>query len=584
MSESATNSRTGKKRGPYKKEGPLSILGSCSVFHSFIESCYFTNLVTTEPVGVQTVVRIPTLEVIGDVGDRVERLPPGAGSVLRTGLFLEKRIGGLSIPRQIVDLFDFFLGSRVGEHFVVVGQKRLHRELLASEEFRHFFVLGELHVGQTHGFLHLIRIELRVVTDFVVVHRFTIQRHGQRVVANHSDRGEANVDRFAVLMGIGEEEIRIDLITAEDVERFFDLGERPDHLSALERTGGVHLHIAGEHEFGEELESIGVLNGIPVFTDSGEHFGIRHTNQGFLIRLDTLPTNFGEERVLLDFPVEPGFFEHLGGGQIVGDLDTQAVPRNFSSVSKTCFSVNNFYFMCHSSSPSYGEFSLSISMINHCEGNVHMKYALIEKFLIERGKGRTKQRRDGLHAHRILPGHEGGTYSSDNIAYLTRQEHRIVHKIRYRLYGFKGDKIAAAWLSGKLSDDEVEKLKLEGAKRGGQIAAAKHKQLKIGLFGLTSERKSEIGKIGGNDPKSGFHNPEVQQRNSRKGNSALAEKRKADPEWWNSVKAKQSEAMIGRQPSNKSDFYCIGCHQKVQPSRILRSHKSCFAKFKSLTG
>lgn len=77
-----------------------------------------------------------------------------------------------------------------------------------------------------------------------------------------------------------------------------------------------------------------------------------------------------------------------------------------------------------------------------------MNYQTIYESLIRRGKTRTKQKRDGLHKHRIVPGYDGGKYIAENITLLTRKEHRLVHLLRYKLFGRYGDAVAYYKLNG----------------------------------------------------------------------------------------------------------------------------------------
>lgn len=74
---------------------------------------------------------------------------------------------------------------------------------------------------------------------------------------------------------------------------------------------------------------------------------------------------------------------------------------------------------------------------------------MIYTHIIERGKSRVKTSNDGLHKHRILPGHSGGKYISENISYLTRKEHRLVHYILWKMYGHRGDLCAYIKLGGR---------------------------------------------------------------------------------------------------------------------------------------
>jgi hypothetical protein len=78
-----------------------------------------------------------------------------------------------------------------------------------------------------------------------------------------------------------------------------------------------------------------------------------------------------------------------------------------------------------------------------------MDYLSVYNKLIERGKSRKKVRGDGFHRHRIIPGCRGGKYIPENITFLHRKEHRIVHKLRYKLYQDPVDLKAYIKLNGK---------------------------------------------------------------------------------------------------------------------------------------
>lgn len=56
---------------------------------------------------------------------------------------------------------------------------------------------------------------------------------------------------------------------------------------------------------------------------------------------------------------------------------------------------------------------------------------------------------ESLDKHRIIPGYKGGKYSKNNIALLTRKEHRIIHKIMYVLFGNWQDYQAARILGDR---------------------------------------------------------------------------------------------------------------------------------------
>jgi len=73
-----------------------------------------------------------------------------------------------------------------------------------------------------------------------------------------------------------------------------------------------------------------------------------------------------------------------------------------------------------------------------------------------------------LHKHRILPGHLGGTYESNNVVLLTVSEHAEAHRILWQKYGHQEDFIAWQGLSGAINKETIisEVLSLAGHKGG----------------------------------------------------------------------------------------------------------------------
>lgn len=91
--------------------------------------------------------------------------------------------------------------------------------------------------------------------------------------------------------------------------------------------------------------------------------------------------------------------------------------------------------------------------------------------LIERGKTRKKTKGDGLHTHRINPGYAGGKYEPNNITFLTQKEHRIIHYLRYRLFGHRADIYSYIRLKGSFSGhshSEETKQKISQAGKGSK--------------------------------------------------------------------------------------------------------------------
>jgi hypothetical protein len=98
------------------------------------------------------------------------------------------------------------------------------------------------------------------------------------------------------------------------------------------------------------------------------------------------------------------------------------------------------------------------------------KYIKWYQTIIDRGKTRTKVQGDGLHRHRIKPGYEYGQYVKENITLLTRQEHRIIHRIRYKIWQQPADAYAFFKLSGRgiegVPRSEETRRKLSEAQKG----------------------------------------------------------------------------------------------------------------------
>ena len=122
-----------------------------------------------------------------------------------------------------------------------------------------------------------------------------------------------------------------------------------------------------------------------------------------------------------------------------------------------------------------------------------MNYGKIYIALIERGQQRAYKKGIGLHKHRILPHYQGGKYIEGNIAYLTREEHRLVHKLRYRLFGDIREMGARKLLGGKLTQEQAH----EWSKKGGKAAAELNAVAKkFGWYSLSKDQRHEYGQLG----------------------------------------------------------------------------------------
>lgn len=73
---------------------------------------------------------------------------------------------------------------------------------------------------------------------------------------------------------------------------------------------------------------------------------------------------------------------------------------------------------------------------------------------------------NNLQKHRIVPGHMGGTYDSNNVAMLTITEHAEAHRLLYEKYGRWQDRLAWLGLSGQIGKEEIIRTKKsEGGKK-----------------------------------------------------------------------------------------------------------------------
>lgn len=80
-------------------------------------------------------------------------------------------------------------------------------------------------------------------------------------------------------------------------------------------------------------------------------------------------------------------------------------------------------------------------------------YQRIYDNLCIRGKDRKHQYgyNSGLHRHRIIPGHQNGTYDDNNCTYLTPREHVIAHFLLWKLNQNPQDLRSMHMLSAKLT-------------------------------------------------------------------------------------------------------------------------------------
>lgn len=96
-----------------------------------------------------------------------------------------------------------------------------------------------------------------------------------------------------------------------------------------------------------------------------------------------------------------------------------------------------------------------------------MNYKLLYSTLVEKFK--TQEIQDGIYAemHHIVPKHDGGDDSPENLVKVSYRQHRLLHKVRYKAYGQFGD-YAACRLMYKIDTDKKKMLCSMAGKIGGK--------------------------------------------------------------------------------------------------------------------
>lgn len=130
-----------------------------------------------------------------------------------------------------------------------------------------------------------------------------------------------------------------------------------------------------------------------------------------------------------------------------------------------------------------------------------MNYQKIHDCIINRALSRKKSPTIKYESHHIIPKCEGGLQSGDTIL-LTKKEHRIIHKLRYKVNGVLGNILSYNLI--KFGREMLcENHKLFSIKGGQQH----HKIYREKNFSDYIDRQKKSGIIGGNkckDEKLGF--------------------------------------------------------------------------------
>lgn len=97
----------------------------------------------------------------------------------------------------------------------------------------------------------------------------------------------------------------------------------------------------------------------------------------------------------------------------------------------------------------------------------NMNYKLLYSKLVENFKSQKIQDDIYTEVHHIIPRHSGGTDLEENLVVVTYRQHRLLHKVRFKAFGEKGDFIAYR-LMYSIEPDKKWFLCSEAGKIGGR--------------------------------------------------------------------------------------------------------------------
>jgi|SaaInlV_100m_DNA_5_1039725.scaffolds.fasta_scaffold03699_2 hypothetical protein len=173
------------------------------------------------------------------------------------------------------------------------------------------------------------------------------------------------------------------------------------------------------------------------------------------------------------------------------------------------------------------------------------------------------KKKKGYHRHHIIPKHQGGDDSKENLIYLTPEEHALAHLELYEKYGKYEDaqafnSLSAQWLDGRSIDgykQSEEHIKKRIASMDYEAISEKLKER------YKNQPHHSLGR------KNGPHTEETKRK--------ISESLKG-------MKKDNSKGLVGQYWVGKQrhKFCCIGCQQPVAPSRIDR-HGKCFKEYSS---
>lgn len=172
------------------------------------------------------------------------------------------------------------------------------------------------------------------------------------------------------------------------------------------------------------------------------------------------------------------------------------------------------------------------------------------------------RKKKGLHRHHIIPKHAGGEDTPENIVYLTPEDHAKAHLELYEKYGRVGDLMAYNYLITNWCN---------GRAMSGYKQTQEHVEKRIANIDYEQVSKKLKGRV---SPTKGMKFGEPSEETKQKISEATTGKRK------DNSKGLMGQAWKGKESPNSKGYYCIGCQEKVPPSRITR-HEKCFREFAS---
>lgn len=142
-----------------------------------------------------------------------------------------------------------------------------------------------------------------------------------------------------------------------------------------------------------------------------------------------------------------------------------------------------------------------------------------------------------LYKHRIIPGHEGGTYTNQNVVFISFEEHKLAHFYRYLSYQKKADITAYRFMSGQTEEARLL-LASHAGKIGGKISSDKNKKNKVRFFDPTwqkefgdksgGQRNIDSGHLERLNKKIDENDPELKSRAGKLGGKTRITKQRAN--------------------------------------------------------